>query len=380
MFPTNDELFNLMILKGATGGAVEEATAEGNPLVFTTDLARPLKSLLIPFTPQQSGTGDPSPSNIRSILPWNGLTVFGGGKNLLNPNTDEWKKRLETYLYINGVVPAGATARFTLEVKDDTADISGCYLGFVAEDLAESSPVNYRWVIENGTVKSDMSNLSSGSDQFQRRCSNVFIYPATNETVQKLFNRFNIMVELGTTATAYEPYKPITDTDIVFPSPVYGGEHEAVSGKLMANWIPFVFDGQTVFNSGVYDTTRDLIGAQINELPYTSQDVGVDAYCDKLVRRTSANEEYSFVIAGNGRKYCQIFCGRLSDHPEITSKDEAKAFVSNWLQNNPVTLVYSIPTPQEQTLTGEQITALIGNNTIWSDADGSMTATYLKKG
>lgn len=35
MFPTNDELFNLMILKGATGSAVEEDTTEGNPLAQT---------------------------------------------------------------------------------------------------------------------------------------------------------------------------------------------------------------------------------------------------------------------------------------------------------------------------------------------------------
>ena len=144
----------ILLAKASGAGALVEGTATGNPLTFLTDVAKPLKSLLIPFTPVQEGSGDPSPVNIRNFIPWTGLNAWQAGKNLLNPNIDDWKIKLTTYYYINGVVPAGATARFTLEVKDDTADISGCYLGFVAEDLAESSPINYRWVIENGTVKS----------------------------------------------------------------------------------------------------------------------------------------------------------------------------------------------------------------------------------
>ena len=41
-----------------------------------------------------------------------------------------------------------------------------------------------------------------------------------------------------------------------------------------------------------------------------------------------------------------------------------------------IVLAYPLATPTEQTLTGHQITALKGENTIWSDADGSMTVEY----
>ena len=78
-------LRKLLMLGSLSGSPAVEDIATGNPVTFLTDLARPLKSLLIPFTPQQEGTGDPSPSNIRSIIPWDGLTVFGGGKNILEP-------------------------------------------------------------------------------------------------------------------------------------------------------------------------------------------------------------------------------------------------------------------------------------------------------
>ena len=50
----------LLALAALSGGAAPvERTATGNPLTFQTDLSKPLKSLLIPFTPVQSGTGDP---------------------------------------------------------------------------------------------------------------------------------------------------------------------------------------------------------------------------------------------------------------------------------------------------------------------------------
>lgn len=68
----------------AAGGKTVEETASGNPLTFITDVSKPLKSLLIPFTPQQEGTGDPSPENIRPIVAWNGLKVNHSEENLID--------------------------------------------------------------------------------------------------------------------------------------------------------------------------------------------------------------------------------------------------------------------------------------------------------
>ena len=61
---------------------------------------------------------------------------------------------------------------------------------------------------------------------------------------------------------------------------------------------------------------------------------------------------------------------------ELTTLEDFNAY----LAENPLTIAYILATPQEITLTPEQITDLKGENTIWSDADGSMTAVYLKKG
>lgn len=372
MFSERTTLQRLLLLKALSGGgqSLVERTALGNPLTFGTDVSKPLKSLLIPFTPQQSGTGDPSPSNIRSIIPWDGLSVWNGGKNLFNKDVEPYKTGMFIADINNNIASYTENANYNvyrIPVKQNTYYTFG---------LIKATDPRWAMLNEQGYVVNNGKNEGGQAGTYKTVLTTATTkFLLLSVAVNGTYKCDDILqLEEGETHTEYEP---ITDTDISFPSPVYGGTLDVVSGVLGNGWIPFVFDDQTVFNTGVYDTTRDLIGAQIKELPSTSQDVWVDAYCDKLVRRTSANEEYSFVIAGNGQKYCQIFCGRLSDHPEITTKDEAKAFVSNWLQNNPVTLVYSIPTPTEQTLTGHQITALIGNNTIWSDADGSMTCVYL---
>lgn len=62
---------------------ITEYTATGNPATFSTNLIRPLQSFEIPFSPVQSGSGDPSPSNVRPISGWPGVTVTANGQTIL---------------------------------------------------------------------------------------------------------------------------------------------------------------------------------------------------------------------------------------------------------------------------------------------------------
>ena len=62
---------------------INEYTATGNPAEFTTNVIRPLQSFEIPFSPVQSGSGDPSPSNVRPISGWPGVTVTANGQTIL---------------------------------------------------------------------------------------------------------------------------------------------------------------------------------------------------------------------------------------------------------------------------------------------------------
>ena len=237
-FFDDDEFFGDLLLMGAAGGVkAVEATATGNPLTFQTDLARPLRSLLIPFTPVQSGTGDPSPQNVRPIVPWNGLKVYHSGA--------------------------------------DTSEY--------------------------------------------------------------------------------------TETDISFPSPVYGGTLDVVSGVLRVQWAGFTAtwgDGDSATDMGrgitrkIFPMVDYLQTGSANNMcniaPYNANE--------------SANVHFYYSGSGSTNRKCRLFLP--SDTPDSTE----------------VTVITKLSQTYEVQLTGEQITALKGDNTIWSDADGSMTAVYLKKG
>ena len=242
MFSERSWIQKLLFLKAALagGGSAIERTAIGNPLTFQTDLARPLKSLLIPFTPVQSGTGDPSPQNIRPIVPWNGLKVYHSGADTSNP----------------------------------------------------------------------------------------------------------------------------TETDISFPSPVYGGTLDVVSGVLTVEYVTVDLGSL----SWTYDRGRFYTNGLSNVIKRGSSARRLVMYCPIFLcisdGRSQANvPDMSIYEGGNGNVFIH--------DSDYTDKDTFKEAMDG------IVLCYPIATPQEITLTPEQITALVGDNTIWSDADGSMTCVYL---
>ena len=64
----------------------EYVTVTGNPVSFTAKAA-PLKQLSVAFSPVQSGTGNPSPDNVRPISGWDSLNVYHSGADTSNPQT-----------------------------------------------------------------------------------------------------------------------------------------------------------------------------------------------------------------------------------------------------------------------------------------------------
>ena len=348
----------LLFLSGASGGTGVEATATGNPLVFTTDLARPLKSLLIPFTPQQEGTGDPSPSNVRSIIPWNGLTVFGGGKNLLNV-----ADRQSGYISSAGVV-----------VLDNT-NVSFGYVFLKANTVYTAST---SVIVENiGTClfETDKTTVISRQNNVQRtsitipadtkdRYLRIWINydggtELNNKTDSEIVALFAPQIEAGQTATAYEPYRPITETDIVFPSPVYGGTLDVVSGVLtVTHGVIAKTWGDFTNKTSLGDNTRGTLN--ISSYPSKPSSEAVDAKCNIAPRGTGWSTDSIHFYTNEGS--CIVFLPNGTD------------------ASTEIQIVYPLATPRTIQLTPQQITALVGDNTIWSDTNGDLTAVYLKKG
>lgn len=410
-FVSDDPLFSdeeLLLMCAASGGKTVEDTATGNPLTFTTDIAKPLKSLLIPVTPKQEGTGDPSPQNIRSILPWNGLTVFGGGKNLLSLDRTEGTlsgdasttQRIFEYnkfykgLAHSNYVNTKKITDFSIDTQNQTVSVTsdGVYgvafpipcipgekISFsmkVADD--ESTLFRYNFYAKDGTYISNAS-VSPTNRIVQR----TFTVPEGAFTVCFIFISPNgesrtfseIMLNVGESFASYETPRPITDIDIVFPSPVYGGTLDVVTGVLTVEWeIVDMGSLRWVANAtgttGIYRMSTSSLSDNI-EIP-SANSVPGKIVCSAY-KTISADNTYSKVggIAIGRNKAVTVYD---ADYNTDGSVDDFITSVTGKM------IAYKLETPQEIQLTPTQITALVGDNTIWSDADGSMTAVYLKKG
>lgn len=244
---------DLLFLAGASGVKAVEDTATGNPVTFLTDLAKPLKSLVANFLPIQSGTGDPSPTNIRPITGWTGLDVMHGADQ-----TD-----YDTY-------PVTWTTHGTI------------YGGYV--DLV------------TGEVWRTWKGVDLGLQSWAKRSENQ------NRQVWEAF-----------------------------------------------------------FSDAKFET-------------YMSVAYQANAKCSEFDLTTS-NGSWTvgkFAPAMEGQKQVFIFVFPPNSFEDGTECKEAMQGVQ---------IAYELTSPVLiTTLTPQQITALVGNNTIWSDADGSMTAIYYKKG
>lgn len=64
---------------------LETVSISGTVLNFNTDIIRPLESLILHIDPHQSGSGTPSPSNIRPISGYDTINVYRSGADTSNP-------------------------------------------------------------------------------------------------------------------------------------------------------------------------------------------------------------------------------------------------------------------------------------------------------
>lgn len=76
------EILDLLLLKKAKNYKLVEDTVTGNPVAFNTNVVKPLNSVVVPLTYSQEGTGDPSPTNIRTISGANSFYCMHTKKNM----------------------------------------------------------------------------------------------------------------------------------------------------------------------------------------------------------------------------------------------------------------------------------------------------------
>ena len=215
-----------------------------SPIATFTGADAPLDSLKASIIGVQSGSGDPSPSNVRPISGWSEANVTRTGVNLF----DNSKAEIGT-AWNGGNNPD--RARFILPCKPNTK---------YTYSRSGSLAVQNIYAISSPTVPASSAGTvytSFDSKTFTTNANDRYIIFAFSQTAitQNDIDSMNIQLELGETATTYEAYSGKTYTILFKDSSdnsvvIYDGNVDIADGNWLSNRLFEVFDNTATVTFG----------------------------------------------------------------------------------------------------------------------------------
>lgn len=247
----------------------ELKTVTGNPISVSDALAKPAESLVIEILPQQSGSGDPSPDNVRPISGHDSVKVTRTGVNLLDKANGSVS---DSNWWIGASGKAtGADGSFVLP--------SGTYT------FSTSVTVNGLYAIDenNTNISVAYNNTKVSITLSETKAIKLMLYKSAFGSSD--WTDVNIQLELGSTATAYAPYTGTTYsidwTDEA--GTVYGGSLDVTTGVLTKAPYYDSYNGEPLVGPWVSSMDKYVpgatptTGAQVVDLGGTGTDVQLSA-------------------------------------------------------------------------------------------------------
>lgn len=328
----------------------------------------PVKKLKVTLKPHQTSSGDPSPDNVRPISGYTDVTVTRAGKNIGLLNFDSFVNAGITYTRnANGSVTANGTSTSTSAGKN----MSYLYLPNGNYIIGGGCPnIGVRANLYNAE-NSVLSRITSrGEDKpfvVDDTVDHVGFacgYVAVDTTVNETF--YPMLREASFTDDMFEPYTADTYT-ITIPTSagtVYGGTltvDQGGSGTLTVGWGSVDLGTLTWYkNNGDNLYFYATVAGKARGL--------TNVMSDRFVT-VSRSEWGSYSDAISGRDTSSQVYIKSSQYSSQTAAG-FKASVSG------VNIVYELENPTTYNLTAEQVTTLLGDNTVWMDADGTIDLEY----
>ena len=345
--------------------------AEGNPICsFTNSAATPIESLKVYFAPKQSGSGDPSPSNVREIQGWNECEIYLGqsqqdenkttipvtfpvlGKNKFN------KATVTNYYRING--SGEIVAQAGMSISDYISVIPGqTYTLTTSGDISQNKRHAYYDINKEylGVFANNSTTLIIPSNAAYVRLT---LYDEYLDTTQ---------LELGDTATTYAAY----DAN----NTVYGGYIDVAKGELVREYRPTPGEIYVNYNVNYAYVAANAIGAGCR----LSSNSNLPFYCDSLPVLYEPNPNlapYLLVQKAEGYVYFYMIPYKVADFPAPHTEENVKAVVKDWYDSNNLHIkcLVATPIPITYPLTSTQLTSLLGSNFIWSSTAEKVECDY----
>ena len=251
--------------------ALAIGSASGDIASFSDGSNLPMPKLQVGIEPIQSGSGDPSPTNIRPIIGWTEANVTRTGKNLL-PLYPTFQSGIRND---DGVWNASANTHYStsaIRVKQNTKyTLSGTRLNQGFSIRLYYLTASGSWISRTDTLYLNENGITITTPN---NCGELQIQCHNDETWA------DWQLEEGETKTTYESRRatytiPFQDGDN--PLTVYGGSLDVVSGELKvvpyyASYNGETLEGEWISDRDVYAVgTTPTIGAQVVNIGATPQ-------------------------------------------------------------------------------------------------------------
>ena len=318
-------------------------TETGEIVTFETVAESPITSASVSLSPIQSGSGDPSPDNIRPISGHTGAELNVAKHNIWDEEWTNGSINVDT-----GVAAAGNNV------------ISNDYIG-VTPNTAYYATQRIR-VFFYDANKAFLSFVDIDHTSFTTPSECRYILFTAFLAYGTTYNN-DISINYPATDTEYHAYEGDTYS-VTFPETIYGGNHDFVSGKATATMAKYTITGENVVS---YSKEGNLWRIYITGINYGSNNNYKNGLCDRYTMQTSyiGVRDNNNSIGFNSDDSTQIL---IRDDTFTTTN------IRDLLNANPLEVVYPLATPLEYTLSPQQLTTLQGQNVVWGN--GTVTLTY----
>ena len=286
----------LSVRRSCLGATVRKVLIPSTPFSsFSTDSSVTLASLIADITAYQSGSGDPSPSNIRPITGYSSANIWRTGKNLVDmprmcegANISYNSVRL-TASYSDGVL-TGIVQNNGSYTRDITVTMASAnqivlpkgYSGYMTmsfnhDGMLPNSSNILRAQLRYANNTNSFGNTSYNASRYVmstpslswaagRTISALYLAAtySASASIGDVIKFWNLQVEYADsspTATAYEPAN-ITTIPIAFPNgmTVYGGYVDVLHGVLTVTHGEIAsYNGETI--NGPWISSMDVYAA-----------------------------------------------------------------------------------------------------------------------
>lgn len=372
-------------------GAINN-TVSGNLASFKTASIEPINSIKLHFSPIQSGTGEPSPDNIRTISGRTSLTMTVCGTNILECTTFANNSASAAITYtgtrnsdgqitevavagtatannnfrnLNYVVdagnlwpPDGAYATYGYSTQALIVAATGAGSIKDAEGIYPSNNTVGKWKHYNLIYDPSYQTTWLRIQVMPYNCKGVTI----NTVVKPLMC---VEEDAGCEFEPFQGEKYISD----FGSTYYGGYLDLISGELVKEWDTYTFNGSdAVARSGSIITINGNTMYQF----YTPTALDYQSSNTQSVLFNYLPTVSILDMSGT--------CGSVNVsnrailvHIEgLTTEQE----YLNYFAAHPLQVVYPLATSTTAQLTPQPLNTRLGRNNIWSDARETVEVTY----